>query len=170
MLNLYNITIEAVLNEDPQERSSEVSPDLVQMRLLVLWGLHPIWGPGPGLQGFRAEPETATRWWSPWEVQSQTEEGSMGRVCGTQETSQDLDLALGLRSAGHWVCLLLFAEGVFCEWEVFRNVPQEQVHLGIWSSMFNWWVPWTGRLRRRNRGLWDPGLKAWVPPSLLSRP
>ena len=61
MLNLYNITIEAVLNEDPQERSSEVSPDLVQMRLLVLWGLHPIWGPGPGLQGFRAEPETATQ-------------------------------------------------------------------------------------------------------------
>ena len=46
MLNLYNIAIEAVLNEDPQERSSEVSPDLVQMRLLVLWGLHPLWGPG----------------------------------------------------------------------------------------------------------------------------
>ena len=33
----------------------------------------------------------------PEEVQSQTEEGSLGRVCRTQKTSQDLDLALGLR-------------------------------------------------------------------------
>ena len=28
------------------------------MRLLVLWGLHPLWG--PGLHGFRAEPATPT--------------------------------------------------------------------------------------------------------------
>ena len=40
-----------------------------------------------------------------------------------QETSQDLDLALGLRSAGQCVCLLLFAEGVVCEQKVFRKVP-----------------------------------------------
>ena len=84
------------------------------MRLLVLWGLHHLWGPGPGLQGFRAEPETPTQVMESWEVQSQTEEGSLGRVCRTQKMSQDLDLALGLRSAGHWVCLLLFAEGVVC--------------------------------------------------------
>ena len=50
----------------------------------------------------------------PWAVKSQTEEGSLGRVCRTQKTSQDLDLALGLRSARHRVCLLLFAEGVVC--------------------------------------------------------
>ena len=50
----------------------------------------------------------------PGEVQSQTEEGSLGRVSRTQKTSQHLALALGLRSAGHWVCLLLFAEGVVC--------------------------------------------------------
>ena len=35
------------------------------MRLLVLWGLHhlwgPGWGPGPGLQGFRAEPAAPTQ-------------------------------------------------------------------------------------------------------------
>ena len=104
-------------------------------------------------------------WWSPGEVQSQTEEGSLGRECRTQRTSQDLDLALELRSAGHCVCLLLFAKGVVCEWERFRNVPQEQLHLGIWPANLNWWVPWTVRLRQRNRGLWDPGLKAWVPPS-----
>ena len=73
----------------------------------------------------------------PWEVKSQTEEGSLGRVCRTQKTSQDLDLALGLRSTGHWACLLLFAEGVFCEREVFKNVPQEQVHLGIWPATLN---------------------------------
>ena len=29
------------------------------MRLLVLWGLHPLWG--PGLQGLRAEPATPTQ-------------------------------------------------------------------------------------------------------------
>ena len=59
------------------------------------------------------------------------------RVSRTQKISQDLDLASGLRSAGDCVCLLLFAEGVFCEWEVFRNVPQEQVHLGIWLANLN---------------------------------
>ena len=35
------------------------------MRLLVLCGLHPLWGPGgglgPGLQGFRSEPAVATQ-------------------------------------------------------------------------------------------------------------
>ena len=35
------------------------------MRLLVLWGLYPLWDPGwcpgPGLHGFRAEPATATQ-------------------------------------------------------------------------------------------------------------
>lgn len=56
---------------------------------------------------------------------------------GAQKTSQDLDLALGLRSAGHCVWLLLFAEGVVCEREVFRNVPQEQGHLGIWPANLN---------------------------------
>ena len=70
-------------------------------------------------------------------MQSQTEEGSLGRVSRTQKTSQHLDLALGLRSAGHWVCLLLFVEGVVREWEAFRNAPQEQVHLSIWPAVFN---------------------------------
>lgn len=83
------------------------------------------------------------RWWSPWEVQSQTEEGSLGRVCRSQRTSQDLELGLGLKSVGHWACLLLFADGIVCEWEMFRNVLQEQLHLGIWPAMFKWWVPWT---------------------------
>ena len=73
----------------------------------------------------------------PGEVHCQTEEASLGRVSRTQKTSQDLDLALGLRSAGHCVWLLLFAEGVVCEWEVFRNVPQEQGHLGIWPPNLN---------------------------------
>ena len=35
------------------------------MRLLVLWGLHPLcgpgWGPGPSLQGFGSEPATTTQ-------------------------------------------------------------------------------------------------------------
>ena len=35
------------------------------MRVLVLWGLHPLWGPGwgpgAGLHGFRSEPATATQ-------------------------------------------------------------------------------------------------------------
>ena len=62
----------------------------------------------------------------PEEAHCQTEEASLGR-----KTSQDLDLALGLRSAGHCVCLLFFAEGVVCEQKVFRKVPQEQLHLGI---------------------------------------
>ena len=52
------------------------------------------------------------RWWRPWEVQSQTEEGSLGRECRTQKTSQDLDLALELRSTEHRACLLLFAKGI----------------------------------------------------------
>ena len=52
-------------------------------------------------------------------------------------TEGDLDLALGLRSSGRWVCLLLFVEGVVCEWEAFKNAPQEQVHLSIWPAMFN---------------------------------
>ena len=52
-------------------------------------------------------------------MQSQTEEGSLGRVFRAQKTSQDLEFALGLRSAGYWVCVLLFAElllfaGVVC--------------------------------------------------------
>ena len=102
----------------------------------------------------------------PGEAHCQTEEASLGRVSGTQKTSQDLDLALGLRSAGHCVCLLLFAEGVVCERGVFRNIPQEQGHLGIWPPNLNWWVPWTVRFKQRNRGLWDSGLKVWVPPSL----
>ena len=67
----------------------------------------------------------------PGEAHCQTEEASLGRVSGTQKTSQDLDLALGLRSSGHCVWLLLFAEGVVCEQKVFRNIPQEQGHLGI---------------------------------------
>ena len=104
----------------------------------------------------------------PEDIQSQMEELSLRRVSRTQKTSKDLDLALGLRCTGHWVCLLLFAEGVVCEQEVFRNVSQEQGHLGIWPATLNWWVPWTVRLRRRKRGLWDSGLKAWVP--LPSRP
>ena len=70
-------------------------------------------------------------------MQSQTEEGSLGRVSRTQKASQDLALALGLRSSGRWVCLLLPVEGVVCEWEAFRNAPQEQVHLSIWPAMFN---------------------------------
>ena len=45
ILNLCIKTNERVLNEDPQERSSEASPKLVHTRLLVLWGLHPLWGP-----------------------------------------------------------------------------------------------------------------------------
>ena len=73
----------------------------------------------------------------PGEAHCQTEEASLGRVSGTQKTSQDLDLALGLRSAEHCVWLLLFAEGVVCEREVFRNVPQEQGHLGIWPPNLN---------------------------------
>ena len=73
----------------------------------------------------------------PGEAHCQTEEASLGRVSGTQKTSQDLDLALGLRSAGHYVCLLLFAEGVVYEWGVFRNIPQEQGHLGIWPPNLN---------------------------------
>ena len=106
------------------------------------------------------------RWWSPWEVQSQTEGGSLGRVCRTQKASQDLDLVWGLRSVGHCVRWLLFPECIFCQQGVFRNVPQEQGQLGIWPATLNWWVPWTVRLRQRNRGLWDSGLKAWVPASL----
>ena len=70
-------------------------------------------------------------------MQSQTEEGSLGRVSRTQKASQDLDSALGLRSPGCWVCLLLPVEGVVCEWEAFRNAPQEQVHLSVWPAMFN---------------------------------
>ena len=54
------------------------------------------------------------RWRSSWEVHSQTEEGSLGRVRRTQRTSQDLDLALGLRSTEHRACLLLFVEGIVC--------------------------------------------------------
>ena len=73
----------------------------------------------------------------PGEAHCQTEEASLGRVSGTQKTSQDLDLALGLRSAGYCVCLLLFAEGVVCERGVFRNIPQEQGHLGIWPATLN---------------------------------
>ena len=106
------------------------------------------------------------RWWSPWEVQSQIEEGYLRRVCITQKISQDLDLALELRSAGHWAYLILLLECVFCQQGVFRNVPQEWVHLGIRPATLNWWVPWTVRLSQRNRGLWDPGLNAWVLPSL----
>ena len=73
----------------------------------------------------------------PGEAHCQTEEASLGTVSGTQKTSQDLDLALGLRSAGHCVWLLLFAEGVVCEQKVFRNIPQEQGHLGIWPPNLN---------------------------------
>ena len=106
------------------------------------------------------------RWWSPWEVQSQIEEGYLRRVCITQKISQDLYLALELRSAGHWAYLILLLECVFCQQGVFRNVPQEWVHLGFWPATLNWWVPWTVRLSQRNRGLWDPGLNARVLPSL----
>ena len=69
-------------------------------------------------------------------MQSQTEEGSLGRVCRSQRTSQDLELGLGLKSVEQWACLLLFTDGIVCEWEMFRNVPQEQLHLGIWPAMF----------------------------------
>ena len=123
---------------------------------------------GVQVQVFRDSDESLQRqhrWWSPWDVQSQTEEGSLGRVSRTQKTSQDLDLALGLRSSGCWVCFLLFVKGVVCEWEAFRNAPQEQVHLSIWPAMFNWWVPWTVRLRCRNRGL-GFRTKSLGPPSL----
>ena len=50
--------------------------------------------------------------------------------------TQDLELGLGLKSVEQWACLLLFADGIVCEWEMFRNVPQEQLHLGIWPAMF----------------------------------
>ena len=63
--------------------------------------------------------------------------GLPGEGVQDPEDFQDLDLALGLRSLGRWVCLLLFVEGVVCEWEAFRNAPQEQVHLSIWPAMFN---------------------------------
>ena len=122
------------------------------------------------VQVFRDSAESLQRqhrWWSPWEVQSQTEEGSLGRVSRTQKASQDLALALGLRSSGRWVCLLLLVEGVVCEWEAFRNAPQEQVHLSVWPAMFNWWAPgqWDSG---GGTGDSDSGLKAWAP--LPSRP
>ena len=106
------------------------------MRLLELWGLHPLWGPGwgpgPGLHGFRSEPATATQVMESLGGAESDRGGLPGEgVQDPQKTSQDLDLALGLRSAGHCVCLLLFAEGVVCEQKVFRKVPQEQLHLGI---------------------------------------
>ena len=55
----------------------------------------------------------------PGEVQSQTEEGSLGMVCRTRAYPQDLDLTLGPdipggQPTGHWVCLPLFAEDVVC--------------------------------------------------------
>ena len=55
----------------------------------------------------------------------------------TQKTSQDLDLALELRSAGHWAYLILLPECVFCQQGVFRNVPQERVHLSIRAATLN---------------------------------
>ena len=108
----------------------------------MLCRLHPLWGPGgglgPGLQGFRSEPAMATQVME-FLGGAEPDRGGLpgGRVSRTQKTSQDLDLALGLRSLGRWVCLLLFVEGVVCEWEAFRNAPQEQVHLSIWPAMFN---------------------------------
>ena len=101
-----------------------------------------------GVQVFRDSEQSLQhqhKCWSRWEVQSQTEQGSLGKVCRTQR-----------------VGLLLFADGTDCEWELFRTIPQEQLHLGIWPEMFKWWVPWTVILGCGNRGLWDPGLKSWV--------
>lgn len=58
-------------------------------------------GPRSGLQGFRSESAAATQ---VMEFLAGAESGrgggSLGRVCRTQKTSQDLDLALGLRSLG----------------------------------------------------------------------
>ena len=53
------------------------------------------------------------------ELQSQTEGGFLDRVCRTQAQPQDLDMTLGPdvpggQSTRHWICLLLFAEGVVC--------------------------------------------------------
>ena len=92
----------------------------------MLWGLHPLWGPGwgpgPGLHGFRSEPATATQVMESLGGAESDRGGLPGEgVQDPQKTSQDLDLALGLRSAGHCVCLLLFAEGVVCEQKVFRK-------------------------------------------------
>ena len=132
-------------------RREAVMPPLIWSR----WGSWCCGGSIPsGVQVFRDWEQSLQhqhRWWSPWEVQSQTEEGSLGRVCRSQRTSQDLELGLGLKSVEQWACLLLFADGIVCEWEMFRNVPQEQLHLGIWPAMFKWWVPWTMILLWGNR-------------------
>ena len=110
------------------------------------------WSRSSGIQSRACNTKTGDG--VPGEVQSQPEEGSLGRLCRTQKTSQDLGLALGLRSAGHWGCLLLFAECIVCQQGVFRNVSQEHVQMSPLDSETQ--VQEKGTLGSRTKSLGIP--------------
>ena len=100
----------------------------------MLWGIHSL--RGPGLQGFRAEPATPTQVLESLGGAESDRTGLPGEGVQDPEDFLGSNLGLGLRSTDHRVGLLLFADGTDCEWELFRTIPQEQLHLGIWPEMF----------------------------------
>ena len=100
----------------------------------MLWGIHSLWG--PGLQGFRAGPATATQLFESLGGAESDRTGLPGEGVQDPEDFPGSNLGLGLRSTDHRVGLLLFADGIVCEWELFRTIPEEQLHLGIWPAMF----------------------------------